>query len=40
MTTCKDCETKNKCPFYENDEDECVYDVLAEMKKNNPKMYD
>ena len=38
--TCENCETKNKCPFYEHNDDECFYDVLMRMKQENPKMYD
>lgn len=33
MTYCKDCENKHQCPFFENDDDECVYAVLVELKK-------
>ena len=32
--TCGECKEKNGCPFYENDDDiECIYDVLADMAK-------
>lgn len=30
---CNDCSAKSTCPFYEKDATECVYEVLAEMKK-------
>ena len=33
MNTCKDCDIKEKCNFYEHDDDECVYEVLMRMKE-------
>lgn len=33
MTECNNCSAKKNCPFYEEDADECVYEVLAEAAK-------
>lgn len=33
MTECNNCSAKENCPFYEEDADECVYEVLAEAAK-------
>lgn len=30
---CNECSAKDTCPFYEKDATECVYKVLAAMKK-------
>lgn len=30
---CKNCIDKTKCPFYEDNAEECVYEVLAELQK-------
>lgn len=40
MSYCKDCEIKNKCHFYENDDDECVYDILVELREESKKSID
>lgn len=26
---CNNCSAKETCPFYENDAEECVYEILA-----------
>lgn len=30
MTECNKCSNKEKCPFYEEGSEECVYDSMAQ----------
>ena len=30
MTECNKCTNKEKCPFYEKDAEECVYEAMAQ----------
>ena len=31
---CNECPAATKCPFYDKDAEECVYEVLAEASSN------
>ena len=34
---CNKCNTKNSCPFYEKDAEECIYDFMLPIKEQEKK---